>query len=203
MGTAVVLAPIHLSFTTMHLAMSALGIALCPWVYVPLSVISSLVVILRTLRHGDSLLGEAVRCVRNREYDSAYTAAWMASKRKWLLKPSQKAVSTWRRILEDEKLSREMELDALRSLADEVREFPRRRPFIGATLGIACGLLIGLLGVSLHLGSPWIVAFCTLSCGLYGMERHLSRAVHRLLTRAPVLNEELHALSQLCQIGFI
>lgn len=195
--TTSIISPVVSNFTLTHLGMSALGIILTPHIYISLSIITGLIPLLLKIKRGTTLLNDAIKKVRIKKFNEAYTYALQASK-KWLLKPSNEKINEWKDVLNAEIRDRNYRIEELRASIQD----PHEKCIEGAIIGVIIGLSIGIIGLLLKLGSSWIITLSIISMGILCMERNLSLKINKVIKQAPILQMELYYLQHLINIRF-
>lgn len=201
MASATALGQAGASFTTIHTAMSALGILLAPAVYIPLSIGTSLLIIWRFIKTGNSFLCEAITSIHLKDWNTAYSAVYNASKKKWLLKPSKEKINLWYKCLQNQVNVRDMELDLHETTLNNLATDPRKPTWIQYKIGIAVGFILGLIIFAMGAGALAIFS-SEMVMGFILAERYLPSKIAFLLERVPQLHTEISALIQLSNIQF-
>ena len=190
MASAQMLGALGVSFTGIHLSMSALGFLLNPVVFASISVGAGLVALASSIKSGDKFLGMSMTAL-DQSWDKAYQCAHRAF-RKVVLKPSPTMIVEWYRAVGYFIRVRVDEISRIEVLCNRITENPDRFRRESCLLGWA--VCVPVIAVLLMFDANSVsIALLSLSIAWFVSERRQSASMIRVITELPRLQAELRA----------
>ena len=200
MASAKVLGALGVSFTGLHLSMSALGFLLNPVVFTGISIGAGLAVLAGSIKSGDKFLSMSMSALNDNEWDRAYQCANHAFN-KVILKPSRPKTMEWYNAVDWYIQSRVTEISKLEGICNRITNNPNHYLRESYLVGWAACVLI--ISIVILFGADWLpVTALSLSTILLVSERYQSVPMSKIVTRLPVLQVELEGLDKIRGLGF-
>jgi hypothetical protein len=199
MASAKILGALGVSFTGIHLSMSALGFLLNPVVFTSISAGIGLVALATSIKSGDKLLGMSKHALLHKEWDQSYQFATQAFD-KAVFKPTKSVIAEWYGSVDWHIHIRVIEVNRLETACSRITGNPNRFRLESYIIGWLVCIPIVSLFISIGINSISVAIF-SLSIVLLVSERYQSVPMARLVTRLPLLQAELNILEKIRELG--